>query len=90
MVNKWDVIWKDFKSIQFWNVEVLDVKVTVEIFVNEFNMSVNELKNKKWEVVETTRENIEAFRSLLPVVDDLKNPAMKVRHWNEVRNLINR
>jgi len=62
----------------------------VDTFFNQFNILVNELKNKKWEVIETTRNNIDEFRKLLPVVDDLKNPAMKDRHWDEVRNIINK
>jgi len=89
LVNTWDEIWKDYKQKLFWNVQVSDLKVTVNAFFDKFNTLVNELKNKKWEVIETTLNNIDEFRKLLPVVDDLKNPAMKDRHWDEVRNIIN-
>lgn len=60
----------------------------MDAFFDQFNILVNGLKNKKWEVIETTRNNIDEFRKLLPVVDDLKNPAMKDRHWDEVLNII--
>lgn len=60
----------------------------MDAFFDQFNILVNGLKNKKWEVIETTRNNIDEFRKLLPVVDDLKNPAMKDRHWDEVLNVI--
>lgn len=89
LVNTWDETWKDYKQELFWHVQVSDLKVTVNAFFDKFNTLVNELKNKKWEVIETTRNNIDEFRKLLPVVDDLKNPAMKDRHWDEVRNIIN-
>jgi len=62
----------------------------VDAFFDQFNNLVNGLKNKKWEVIETTRNNIDEFRKLLPVIDDLKNPAMKDRHWDEVRKVINK
>ncbi|XP_008181522.3 dynein heavy chain 2, axonemal [Acyrthosiphon pisum] len=90
LVNTWDDIWKDYKQKQFWHIHVSDLKVTVSTFFDQFNILVNGLKNKKWEVIETTRNNIDEFRKLLPVVDDLKNPAMKDRHWDEVRNVINK
>ncbi|CAI6360698.1 unnamed protein product [Macrosiphum euphorbiae] len=90
LVNTWDDIWKDYKQKQFWHIHVSDLKVTVDAFFDQFNILVNGLKNKKWEVIETTRNNIDEFRKLLPVVEDLKNPAMKDRHWDEVRNVINK
>lgn len=89
LVNKWDNIWKHYKIITLWDIQVSDVKADVDIIYNKFNNLLNELKNKKWEVIETTRNNIDEFRYLLPMVDDLKNPAMKIRHWDEIRNIIN-
>lgn len=72
------------------NVQVSEVKETVDTFLSQFNTLVNGLKIKKWEVIETTRNKINEFRDLLPVVDDLKNPAMRVRHWDEIRSVINK
>lgn len=90
LVNKWDNIWKHYKIMTFWDIQVSDLKADVDIIYNKFNNLINELKNKKWEVIETTRNNIDEFRYLLPMVDDLKNPAMKIRHWDEIRNIINK
>lgn len=90
LINKWDNIWKHYKTITFWDIQVSDVKVDVDIIYNKFNNLMNELKNKKWEVLETTHNNIDEFRYLLPMIDDLKNPAIKNRHWDEIRNIINK
>lgn len=90
LVNTWDNIWEDYKETKFWDVQVSDVRVTVDTFFNEFIILVDAISNKKWEVIETTRSNINEFRCLLPVVDDLKNSAMKGRHWDEVRSVINK
>jgi len=62
----------------------------VDGFADQFDNVVVALRDKKWEVIETTRNNIDEFRCLLPVIDHLKNPAMKARHWDEVRHLINK
>lgn len=75
---------------KFWDVQVSEMKETVDTFLSHFNTLVDGLKIKKWEVIETTRNKINEFRNLLPVVEDLKNPAMRVRHWNEIRNIINK
>lgn len=90
LVKTWDDIWKHYKMTTFWNIQVFDVKVSVDIIYNKFNNLMDELKNKKWEVIETTRNNIDEFRYLLPMVDDLKNPAMKIRHWDEIRSIVNK
>lgn len=89
LVNTWDEIWKDHKNTQFKNVQVSNIEVIVDTVFNQFNVMVDGLNNKKWEVIETTRNIIDEFRNLLPVVNYLKNPAMKVRHWDEVQNIIN-
>lgn len=74
----------------FLNVHVSKLKETVDTFLSQFNTLVNGLKIKKWEVIETTRNKINKFRNLLPVIDDLRNSAMRVRHWDEIRNVINK
>lgn len=35
--------------------------------------------------MEHTRQRVDAFRRTLPLLGDLKNPAMRVRHWDRVR-----
>lgn len=90
LVNTWDNMYKDYKEIKFWDVQVFDVSKTVDMFFNKFISLVNGFTNMKLEVIETTRNNINEFRRLLPVIDDLKNAAMKDRHWDEIRGVINK
>jgi len=66
------------------------VKATVDAFFDRFGSVADKLTDKKWEVLETTRNDVDEFRSLLPVVEDLKNPALKARHWDDVRTLTNK
>ncbi|KAJ9574124.1 hypothetical protein L9F63_008538, partial [Diploptera punctata] len=47
-----------------------------------------ELKEKNWEIVEHTRKRVDAFRRTLPLIADLKNPAMRNRHWDRVRKVM--
>lgn len=39
----------------------------------------------RWTIVEHTRARVDAFRRTLPLIADLKNPAMRKRHWERVK-----
>lgn len=90
LVNTWDGIWNKYKGTQFWNIQVTDIKSIVDVVFNQLNILVDGLNNKKWEVIETTRNIIDEFCNLLPLIENLKNPALKVRHWNEIRSITNK
>nr|CAD7455963.1 unnamed protein product [Timema tahoe] len=49
-----------------------------------------ELKEKQWEIVDHTRDRVDAFRRTLPLIGDLKNTAMRERHWGRVKIAIGR
>ena len=36
---------------------------------------------KSWPVWETSKETLEAFKRTMPLITDLRNPAMRERHW---------
>lgn len=40
--------------------------------------------------MEHTRKRVDAFRRTLPLIADLKNPAMRVRHWDRVRKAMDK
>lgn len=83
-------MWNNYKAVQFWDVSVSEIKITVDTFYKKFNILVDSLRNKKWEVIESTLNDINAFCNLLPVIENLKNSAMKVRHWDEIKTVINK
>ena len=49
-----------------------------------------ELKDKDWEIIPHTRNRVEAFRKTLPLLTDLKNPAMRQRHWDRIKAAVGR
>ena len=42
-------------------------------------------QDKNWEVVETSRNRVDQFKRTMPLVGDLKNPAMRPRHWEKIQ-----
>lgn len=42
-----------------------------------------------WTIVENTRKRVDIFRRTLPLISDLKNTAMRKRHWGRVKKAMN-
>lgn len=38
--------------------------------------------------MDDVRDQVDAFRRTLPLLSDLKNPAMRARHWERVKNVV--
>ena len=45
-------------------------------------------QDKNWEITESIRSRIDQFKRTMPLVQDLKNPAMRERHWAEIKTQI--
>lgn len=45
---------------------------------------------KKWKVWEAMKERVEQFRQTMPLIQDLKNPALRPRHWDALRSEVSR
>lgn len=53
-----------------------------------FNRLSRQLKEKGWDIIDTTRVKVDNFRRTLPLINDLKNPCMRERHWDRIKALV--
>lgn len=44
------------------------------------------LKDKNWEICDSIKSRIEQFKRTMPLIQDLKNPAMRDRHWAQIKS----
>lgn len=58
------------------------------LIYRNFNKLSRQLKDRNWEIIDTTRVKVDAFRRTLPLIGDLKNPCMRERHWDRIRALM--
>nr|CAD7568025.1 unnamed protein product [Timema californicum] len=92
-----------FQTIQTQEMEAtyswLSCELTMHAFIPLFQAQKlfrkltrlsRELKEKQWEIVDHTRDRVDAFRRTLPLIGDLKNTAMRERHWGRVKMAIGR
>lgn len=48
-----------------------------------------DMKGRTWGVARTISDDITNFKSTLPLIQDLKNPGMRDRHWRKVMDKVN-
>ncbi|KAL7983007.1 hypothetical protein Chor_013613 [Crotalus horridus] len=44
--------------------------------------------DRNWEIIETSKAKIEQFKRTMPLITDLRNPALRERHWDQVKDLV--
>ncbi len=42
-------------------------------------------QEKNWEILETSKNKVDQFRRTMPLINDLKNHAMRPRHWTQIQ-----
>eukprot|EP00952_Eustigmatos_sp_NYUAD-ZCMA_P008048 33779-Eustigmatos_ZCMA.PRE.1 len=64
----------------------------MEAAAGNFNKKLGKLGRdiKQWKVWEAMRDRVEQFRQTMPLIQDLKNKAMRDRHWDALRKEINK
>ena len=47
-------------------------------------------QDKNWEILDASRGKVDQFRRTMPLINDLKNQAMRPRHWTQIQEEMNR
>ncbi|KAG7190743.1 hypothetical protein KM043_006815 [Ampulex compressa] len=83
LTDEWNEAWERYKTGNFWTIEMEEMDTSANLLFRKLNRLCKELKEKNWEIVENSRRT-------LPLITDLKNPAMRARHWRKVKDTIYR
>ncbi|KAK0165141.1 hypothetical protein PV328_003689 [Microctonus aethiopoides] len=89
LTNEWNEAWERYKSEIFWKIDIEEMELTANQLFKKLTRLSKELKVKNWEIVEYSRSHVDKFRRTLPLITDLKNPAMRDRHWDKVKTTTN-
>lgn len=87
LIKEWDTLWNIYKTSNFWEIKVSNMEMTVQSFYKKLIFSIKKLKDINWKIMINTRDKIETFKNVLSLITDLKNPTMRIRHWDEVREV---
>ena len=53
-------------------------------------MCVVLLQDKGWSICDSLKQKIDTFKRTMPLIQDLRNPAMRPRHWDQLREEVQR
>ncbi|XP_025155769.1 dynein heavy chain 2, axonemal [Harpegnathos saltator] len=90
LTDEWNDAWERYRSGNFWTIDTEEMDTTANLLLRKLTRLCKELREKSWEIVENTRSRVDKFRRMLPLITNLKNPAMKPRHWRRVKETVNR
>eukprot|EP01028_Stygiella_incarcerata_P006524 TRINITY_DN2668_c0_g1_i2.p1 TRINITY_DN2668_c0_g1~~TRINITY_DN2668_c0_g1_i2.p1 ORF type:complete len:4588 (-),score=1267.00 TRINITY_DN2668_c0_g1_i2:3353-17116(-) len=80
--EEWETTWGHWKSDPFKNLEI----PKMETGAAKIQKRVNKLRStaQQWAAYTDLRDRLAKFKTTMPLISDLKNPAMRTRHWNRL------
>lgn len=84
VAKEWDTKYQQWKNMQFTEIVTDSMEQQAVHFNKKFVKMSREVKDKDWEMVKAYRRRVEQFKRTMPLIQDLKNPALRERHWKEL------
>uniref|UniRef100_T1INB1 Dynein axonemal heavy chain 2 n=1 Tax=Strigamia maritima TaxID=126957 RepID=T1INB1_STRMM len=84
----WEKLWDVNKTIEFPKL----VHETLVEQAAELHKTVKriyrETQEKNWEITTHLLTQVEKYKTILPLILDLRIPAMKARHWDQIKDVV--
>ncbi|XP_046574741.1 LOW QUALITY PROTEIN: dynein axonemal heavy chain 2-like [Haliotis rubra] len=90
LTKEWEELWQDWKVGKFTELQTANMETLSVSLYKKLNKHSRELKDKNWEVVETSKNRVDQFKRTMPLITDLKNKAMRPRHWTQIQTEMQR
>ncbi|XP_073321620.1 dynein axonemal heavy chain 2 [Pagrus major] len=84
ITQDWNANWDVWKGGHFATLQSEGMESTVQDMFKKIHELQRELKDKKWEIVNFSKSKIDQFKQIIPLIADLRNPAMRDRHWTQI------
>lgn len=81
---EWDRLYDGWKTCPFADIDTEQMEQQAQAQLKKLVRLAREVKDKDWEMVVHYRKIIEQFKRVMPLVQDLKNPALRDRHWKQL------
>ncbi|XP_026846886.1 dynein heavy chain 2, axonemal [Drosophila persimilis] len=88
LILGWQTSWEGWKKGNFWKININEMEDYALSLYKEFSNLSKKFYDRHWEMLEVTTKNLDSFRRTLPLITALKNPCMRERHWNRVRDVL--
>ncbi|XP_058251926.1 dynein axonemal heavy chain 2 isoform X2 [Hemibagrus wyckioides] len=90
IAQQWETHWNEWKCGQFATLQTENMEITAQTMFKKLHKLSRDLKDKQWDIVDFSKNRIEQFKRTIPLILDLKNPAMRKRHWSQIKHEVQR
>ncbi|KAM7377518.1 hypothetical protein PAMA_014021 [Pampus argenteus] len=84
ITQEWNTNWNIWKVAQFATLRTESMESTAQDMFKKLHKLHRELKEKEWDIVDFSKNKIDQFNRIIPLIADLRNPAMRDRHWKQI------
>lgn len=88
LILEWQTAWDEWRRSNFWQINIDVMEDTAINLYKEFNTLNKRYIDRDWEMLQVTTKTVDSFRRTLPLITALKNPCMRKRHWDNVRDTV--
>uniref|UniRef100_A0A8C6W7X2 Dynein axonemal heavy chain 2 n=1 Tax=Nannospalax galili TaxID=1026970 RepID=A0A8C6W7X2_NANGA len=86
ITRDWEESWNQWKTGCFLTLQTEAMETMAHGLFRRLTRLAKEYKDRNWEIIESTRSKIEQFKRTMPLISDLWNPALRERHWDQVKD----
>nr|XP_021503796.1 dynein heavy chain 2, axonemal [Meriones unguiculatus] len=90
ITRDWEESWNEWKTGCFLTLQTEAMETMAHGLYRRLTRLAKEYKDRNWDIIETTRSKIEQFKRTMPLISDLRNPALRERHWDQVKEEVQR
>ncbi|KAJ1345264.1 hypothetical protein BSLG_000778 [Batrachochytrium salamandrivorans] len=80
--QEWNMLYEAWRSVPFITLDSSEIEESVQKFVKRLSKMTKEAKN--WDVYINLKDRVSQTKRSLPLLLDLRNPAIRDRHWNQI------
>lgn len=88
LILEWQTAWDEWRKGNFWQMNIDIMEDTAISLYKEFNILNKRYMERDWEMLQVTTKIVDSFRRTMPLITALKNPCMRKRHWDNVRDVV--
>ena len=81
MLEEWNTKLDGWKFGKFATMDVNEIEAVAGTFAKRVYKLGKEPEVRGWKVVGSLKERVDNLKKLMPLIGDLRNPAMRERHW---------
>uniref|UniRef100_A0A3Q1IX48 Dynein axonemal heavy chain 2 n=1 Tax=Anabas testudineus TaxID=64144 RepID=A0A3Q1IX48_ANATE len=84
ITQEWNAKWNKWKTGQFATLQTENMESIAQDMFKKLHKLQRELKDKEWDIVDFSKNKIDQFKRIIPLIADMRNPAMRDRHWKQI------